>query len=360
MAINKCTPITVLTIEKDNSMSQAYEISYSDADGFPAYIYYYRDVKSAIPFVGLLRTALNSFRNLRKCIRTIRESRGEFDLVHLNVCYSLGLFAMYLKFIQGKRYVYTEHSSLFLNDNFKRSPWHKRFLIRLILRYASRMSTVSDYLGRSIARLGVKREYTVIPNIVPTDLFTMEENEHSKNDVPCFIHVSNLVRLKGCESMLMACKRLVDRHVSFRFVVIGGTGQELSNLLKLAADLGLEQYVEIKGEMDARTVAAYMRRADFFLMNSEFETFCLSMMEAMACGLPVIAPDNTVFSETISHERGLLMKDRSPQSLELAIGQMIETFNQYDRRNIRAYVMNKFTEEIVGKKFLEFYRSAGS
>lgn len=356
-AISRYARISILAIEKDDTLKEPYEIVYSLDQGNPTYIVYYRDIQSDIPLLGSLRTFLSSFRALRICIARIRKERGDYDFVHLNICYSLGLLAIYLKFLKRKPYLFTEHSSLFLNDNVKTFPKYKVFLIRYIFKFALRLSTVSDYLGKSIVELGYSKSYVVIPNIVPVDTFTITQK--IARGKLCFIHVSNLIPLKGCEQMLQACRTLADKNLDFRFIIIGGAGIELDRLIALTHSLSLLNYVEFTGEVDSITVASYMADADFFLMNSEFETFCLVMMEAMACGLPIIAPDNTVFSENINPERGVLMADRSAESIVKAVLQMIEHLEEFDRNKIRDYVKEKYTEESVAKKFLDFYNSAG-
>lgn len=358
ITIGEFSTISILAIEKDETIDEPFEIVYSVDQGNPTYIVYYRDIRSIIPLLGPVRTFLNSFSALKTCIGRIKKESGDFDFVHLNICYSLGLLAIYLKFFQRKCYLFTEHSSLFLNGNVKTFPKYKVFLIRYIFKFASGLSTVSDYLGNSIVRLGYAKSYVVIPNIVPVDTFRVGPSRTGSK--PCFIHVSNLIQLKGCEQMLEACKILADKGADFRFIIIGGTGAELNRLTRMSDTLELSKMVDFTGEVDSNTVAQYMRDADFFLMNSEFETFCLVMMEAMACGLPVIAPDNTVFSENINSERGLLMPDRSAKSIANAVSHMMEHSREYNRNKIRDYVVNKYTEESVGLKFLEFYKSLSS
>lgn len=355
-AIGKKFNITVLAIERDNSMAKRYEITWVKKENYSVCMIYCRDIQSTFPLLSIILNFLNSFKALICALKLIKKKKGDFNFVHLNVCYSLGLLAIYLKFFYKKKYVLTEHSSIFLNDNIRTLPSHKVFLIRCIFKFATSLSTVSDYLGRSIVRMGLSKTYSVIPNIVPANLFLTASKPKRKK--MSFVHISNLVPLKGCEQMIHACRRLFIRNINFKFIIVGGGGTELNSLKLLSKKLHLEHLIEFTGEVDASKVANYMRHSDFLLMNSEFETFCLVMMEAMSCGIPIVAPNNTVFTENINSERGILMVDRSEESIEIAILDMINKLPNFDPIKIREYVENKFTEESVANKFLELYRSS--
>lgn len=102
------------------------------------------------------------------------------------------------------------------------------------------------------------------------------------------IAVGRLVQEKNYPCLLMAINRVLAAGISIRLVIIG-EGPKKSELQSLANQLLLQDVVTFLG-FDSNPYK-YMRRSDLYICSSESEGFCISLLEAIALGLPVISTD---------------------------------------------------------------------
>ncbi|MBJ6801430.1 glycosyltransferase [Geomonas propionica] len=131
--------------------------------------------------------------------------------------------------------------------------------------------------------------------------------------------VGNIRTAKGYEYLLNAARRVVDCNPRFHFAVAGGGGGGLRDkLLQLRKDLMLENnFFFLDYQPD---VATFLNNLDIFVLPSVTEGFSISTLEAMACGVPVIATRSGGPEEIIQDgETGFLVKPCDAQTLATAI-----------------------------------------
>lgn len=95
---------------------------------------------------------------------------------------------------------------------------------------------------------------------------------------------------------------------------------------------------------------------DFFAMPSLQEGFAQAPMEAMACGLPVVAFPCSGTEELINDENGVICQDFTKNSLKNGITVLLN--KKYDAGKIREYVANYFSKEVIAQKYISFYNSS--
>ena len=106
-------------------------------------------------------------------------------------------------------------------------------------------------------------------------------------DRPVVLAAGRLVEEKGFHTLLSAFAMLFERR-DVRLIVLG-KGPELSGLLSQAEDLGVRQYVDFPGFVT--NPYAYMAKANLFVLSSRVEGLPTVLVEAMACGCPVVSTD---------------------------------------------------------------------
>jgi glycosyltransferase involved in cell wall biosynthesis len=109
------------------------------------------------------------------------------------------------------------------------------------------------------------------------------------------LHVGSAIARKRIDALLAICAALVLRVPNLRLIRVGGafTGAQE----RMVHDLGLAGRISVVDFLDERTLAAMYRRAALVLQPSEREGFGLPLLEAMACGTPVVASDLPVLKE---------------------------------------------------------------
>ncbi len=155
---------------------------------------------------------------------------------------------------------------------------------------------VSKYVANDLAsmsRLPAGR-IEVIPNpVVHKEMLgkAKEPVTHpwlDKREAPVILSVGRLNEEKNYEDLIRAFARL--RRTSPARLIILGDGAEKANLTALAGELGVADEVDLHGFVS--NPYAYMARADLLALSSHYEALPTVLIEAMACGCPVVATDS--------------------------------------------------------------------
>ena len=106
------------------------------------------------------------------------------------------------------------------------------------------------------------------------------------------LYVGRFAPIKGVEALLDATARVAARRSRLRLLLVGGDGPESASdraLAARAATRGIEGRIDFRGQTEPRQLADYYAAADFLALPSHYESFGLVVLEAMACGTPVLA-----------------------------------------------------------------------
>jgi glycosyltransferase involved in cell wall biosynthesis len=133
------------------------------------------------------------------------------------------------------------------------------------------------------------------------------------------ISVSNLVKEKGHAYALEAIANL---QFDFEYVIVGD-GPLRTSLEEYASNLGIRDQVSFVGEVEHEAVFSYLKSADLFVLPSYEEAFGIAYLEAMACGIPVIACEGEGPADYITHrETGFLVPSKDPVAIETVIREL--------------------------------------
>jgi len=178
------------------------------------------------------------------------------------------------------------------------------------------VTAVSESLKADTQReLGIAREIRVIPNFLDCSVhrrLNVPElrQRFARDDEHVVIHVSNFRRVKRVVAVVDAFAR-ISREVPSRLLMVGD-GPDMGEAVQRARTLGVTDRVHFLGEQDQ--VLPLLSISDVFLLPSAQESFGLAALEAMACGVPVIASRVGGLPEVIDHgQTGFL---HAPDDLE--------------------------------------------
>ncbi len=180
---------------------------------------------------------------------------------------------------------------------------------RFAIEASDAVTSVSTYLrDRTRAAFGVKQEIAVIPNFVDTAHFVPGRHaglraRFAPGGERLLVHCSNFRPLKRVGDVIRVFAAVRQR-MPARLLLIGD-GVERPRALDLARELGVEKDVlDLSAQEE---VACLLAQADLFLLPSEQESFGLAALEAMSCGIPVIATRVGGLPEVVvDGENGLL------------------------------------------------------
>lgn len=107
-----------------------------------------------------------------------------------------------------------------------------------------------------------------------------------------------MIPVKNLDTLVRAVARLVDDQPDVSLVLVGD-GPERAGLKQLSVDFGVADHVYFPGYLDRGDVYSAMHRSTLFAVTSYREGFCNAAVEAMACGLPIVASDIDVLHEVV-------------------------------------------------------------
>jgi len=160
--------------------------------------------------------------------------------------------------------------------------------VKSSLRRASAVIVPSGYLHDVFDRWGVKN--VVVPNIIDTELFqrrpTRKDEQIATN--PHLVVCRNLEPIYGIDTAIKAFASIKNLIPGARLTIAGG-GWQLQELQDLVQVLGISSSIHFTGSLSAAQMADLYRNADIFLNTSRVDNMPNSLLEAMACGVPVVS-----------------------------------------------------------------------
>lgn len=169
------------------------------------------------------------------------------------------------------------------------------------------------------------------------------------------VTVAQLIPRKNHQLLLRAFGLLppdLRDRASLTFV---GGGAARSQLERLARQLGLQEKVTFAGRVPHADLVRHLQRADLYCLPTLSEGMPVATIEAMSCGLPVVASAVDGIPETVVEgETGLLVPPRDERALAAALTAALT--RGWDREAIRRHVLDNFTWRIYARKVADLYR----
>ncbi len=313
---------------------------------------YYRKPKGR--FLQGLRKGWYYLNGYLKGYEYLRNKFGKPALVHLNVLFPAGLIAMLFKWKFGIPYVATEHWTGYLPANRRHyTGFFRKWLTPRIAAGAEVLMPVSEDLASSMKQLGFKGEYQIVYNVVDTSRFVLNNTAH--RGVPRLLHISSLIdQHKNISGIMRVLARMRECGLQFDFTIVYDA--DPGHVKKLAAELGFDNsWFLMKGYLRAEEVAREMAIADALVMFSNYENLPCVMIEALACGLPVIATSVGGIPEHLNNDFGRLINPGDEQALEQVLEQVVNKTITFDAEKARTYAIQHFSYNQVGKAFSDIY-----
>ena len=189
---------------------------------------------------------------------------------------------------------------------------------RLVGREAAGVLATSDQEAHDLARLGVRRDrISTVPWGVDTRVFTLNGPVAPRNGMPRVLAVAGPASHDGLDDLVSALPVVTCTEL----VVVGG---ECRRLRVLAAQLGVADRVSFLGRVPHSEMPALFRSADVVACPQWSEAFGVVPLEAMACGVPVVASAVGGLAESVVHDvTGLHVRPRDPAQLARALRSLL-------------------------------------
>ncbi len=270
------------------------------------------------------------------------KSQGRLDLIDAHFGYPDGFAARLLAGWLGVPYTVTLRGteSRHLADPAFR-PRLKHALAR-----AAKVFSVSESLRQVALAAGVEPGRTrVVGNGVDLARFYPLDKAEQRRalglgvDAPVLITVGGLVERKGFHRVMACLPALREEFPGLRYLVVGGPSPEgdwTARLKALSAQLGLQDCVVFSGPVAPDDLRRYLSAADVFVLSTRNEGWANVLLEAMACGLPVVATDVGGNAEVVCRpDLGTIVPFDDAAALQRALGDAMR--KQWQHAALRAY-----------------------
>lgn len=248
-------------------------------------------------------------RELRQILRT-----GRFDILHTHNTYPQFYGALAARWAGTPTVINTQHGRG-CGSGLK-SLWQFRLANRFTDRIVGVSQDATELCRRQDRRSAGKM--ACIWNGIDVDRFTYQEPRHA----PTAITVGRLSPEKDLGTLLHALPYVVSEYPDFRLRIVGD-GVERRRLEYLTDSLGLRSFVEFLGER--KDIPELLQTAGFYVSSSKTEGISLTLLEAMAVGLPIVTTAVGGNPEILVPEvTGHLVPPLNPDALAVAIRKMIE------------------------------------
>ena len=211
--------------------------------------------------------------------------------------------------------------------------------------YASidQLLAVSSTLKNNIKQqIGV--DSIVVPNMVGREFqYRAHDNTNRKT-----IHLITTGRLIPEKCFDMLIRAVANISLPLQLSIIGN-GSEKDKLQRLTNKLHMEDRILLLGHKSKQEIVSLLQDSDIFVLPSQSETFGVAYIEALACGLPIIATDCGGPQDIVTSNNGLLVPINNQHALEQAIIQMSSNIHSYNKKAIADDCQNRFSSDNVAK-----------
>lgn len=278
-------------------------------------------------------------------------SLGRPDLIHAHVILDAGCWAKIYGRLLKVPYVLSEHATLFQQN---RLSFVQLWCCQQVIRGARFVLPVSVQLKNRLQELATG-SFEVLGNPVDVDLFEMPEGQNTRDKLG-FLHLSTLKQESKNIAGLIRVIAGLEEYKGSLFFTIAGDGP-LEQWKNMAADLDLPpDFLHFRAELTQPEVVSCMQTHQVFVLFSFVENLPCVLLEAQACGMPIVATRVGGIAEIVPDNRyGILVEPGDEAGLREAILKVWTNFGLFDRRLIRQRAVQNYAVPAFRSKLKALY-----
>jgi len=282
------------------------------------------------------------------------------DVVHIFFGIPDGPIGWLLKRVYGLPYLISLRGADVPSDEVKRFARQYKVLrpfVHWLWHDASALVAVSNGLRSYAQETAPGLPIQVIPNAIDLSAFTPALHRQREGPVR-LLYVGRFNVFKNVETLLEAVAKLAQMDVGEFELVLVGEGEQRPALECIVSELGLTRRVRFEGWVARDQIADQYRGADIFVTATTWEGMPNTVLEAMACGLPIVGTQASGLRELVREGvNGYLVPIKNPDALAEALALLID--NGYERRRMgresRKRAEREFAWEYIAKQYVGVY-----
>lgn len=287
------------------------------------------------------------------------------DVVHIFFGVPDGPIGWLLKRTYGLPYIISLRGADVPSDEVKRFAKQYKVLrpfIRWLWRDADALVAVSNGLRSYAKETSPDLPIQVISNAIDLSAFTPAP-QRDTNGLVRLLYVGRFNVFKNVETLVEAVGKLSQMDVGEFELNLVGEGEQRPVLERIVSELGLTRRVKFAGWVARDQIADHYRLADVFVTATTWEGMPNTVLEAMACGLPIVGTQASGLHELVRDGlNGYLVPTKDPEALAQALARLMG--DGYERRRMgresRRLAEREFAWEYIAAQYLEVYKQVES
>jgi glycosyltransferase involved in cell wall biosynthesis len=272
--------VSVIYVQSDDSISTDFKIKQSTNEGIFEQVIYFKKAR------GFFSKLINFKRYKKAQLLGYNNLLYPVDLVHVHVPIRPMFLALYLAKHKGIPFVVSEHWSGHLTGAFNKKHFLYKYIYNKTLKKASKISCVSDFLKTEFTKnTGITP--LLIPNLIEHNASKVNKGQSNQINI---LSVNDYIdSIKNITGLLEGFKKALSKNANLHLTLIGG-GPDETLIQATIKNLQLTKLnLTVLGRKPHNVVLNNMQNCDFYISNSSFETFGMTIAEAILAGKPVIS-----------------------------------------------------------------------
>lgn len=343
-----CLSIFPSTIDKTIRLEK------NEGESFSEITVYYPKIKCKLKLWNKIRNFFSHRKAFKTGYRSVQSVFGKPDLIHLNITYPLGIWALYLKWKKKIPYVVTENSTGLHVGSDHAYPKYILFLCKFILKRAAVLLPVSEDLRHYMKILSPKSEFAIISNVVDENIFKYTDKTNIDSQ-KTFLHISTgFDPHKNITGMLASISKISKYRRDFKLQIVSDGNVDYAKEMVNAIEI--KDIVTFYPTMSTSQIAEMIDNSSALLLFSNYENFPCVIAESLMMGKPVISTSVNGIPEHLPTENGVLVSKGDEVELERAICGFLNNEFKFNSNEIHSYAFKHFSYKEVGKSFDAIYR----
>ena len=294
---------------------------------------------------GIFRRLLNL--QLDCLYKKIVKESGTPDIIYAHYLWNMD-WGLFLKYKYQIPLVGIEHWSELGYEDIKSVIETNA---RRIYPKLDKLITVSHALqGKIKERFGMDSD--VVYNTIHDSVRMLSINRN-KDGIVHYITVGTLLPVKGYDNLITSFATCSLPRNNWNLSIVG-KGPEEKMLQEMITKYDLKKNISLVGSKSKTEVVELLNLSDVFISSSHLETFGVAALEAICCGIPVVATNSGGPSEFINASNGRLCDD-NVDALREGIEYMFAHYKEFDKKRIADEAFNKFSSEAIAKQLTKIF-----
>lgn len=189
------------------------------------------------------------------------------------------------------------------------------------------------------------KESEIIPNFIKDKVINFKYENKISEKITDILYVGHIVKTKGCDDIISVAKVMPEKN----FMMIGYVSDEIKKI-------DVPNNVKYLGEVSHDKVLNYMRDCDLFLFPTHTEGFPNVVLEAMACGMPIISTNVGAIPDMLENKGGVIIQPKDTEAIKRSIYGLEETKlrSEMSTWNIKKVKENYVLDKVIGIIFKQY------